>query len=163
MLKKSLEDYRPNAAGSIIDEYERAFFEIKSILQNISEEDYTRISDAETKNEDCRSIETMMNHVVRSGYFYANYIRESLSMKIQPVGEMKISHAEICNEIDKMLAYTLEIFEGRWKEMDEQLGKVFINSRWGITYNIDQMLEHAIVHVLRHRRQIEKFLLTFQD
>jgi hypothetical protein len=25
--------------------------------------------------------------------------------------------------------------------------------------NLEQLLEHAIVHLLRHRRQIEKFLL----
>ncbi len=158
-MKKSLEDYRPNATGSILDEYERAFFEIKSILQDISENEYKRIVDAKTENLDCRSIETMMNHVVRSGYFYSNYIRESLLIETKPVEEFKILHAEIGDEIDKMFAYTLEIFDGRWKEMDEQLGKVFINARWGITYNIDQMLEHAIVHALRHRRMIEKYLL----
>ncbi len=25
--------------------------------------------------------------------------------------------------------------------------------------NLEQLLEHAIVHILRHRRQIEKFML----
>lgn len=32
-----------------------------------------------------------------------------------------------------------------------------INVRWGQQYDIEQLFEHAIVHVLRHRRQIEKF------
>jgi hypothetical protein len=26
-------------------------------------------------------------------------------------------------------------------------------------HNLEQLLEHAIVHLLRHRRQIEKFML----
>jgi hypothetical protein len=29
---------------------------------------------------------------------------------------------------------------------------------WGQHYDIEQMMEHAIVHVLRHRRQVEKFV-----
>jgi uncharacterized damage-inducible protein DinB len=33
-----------------------------------------------------------------------------------------------------------------------------IRSGWGVTYDAEQLLEHAIVHVLRHRRQIEKFI-----
>jgi hypothetical protein len=33
-----------------------------------------------------------------------------------------------------------------------------IEARWGPRYDLEQLLEHAIVHVLRHRRQIDKFL-----
>jgi len=29
--------------------------------------------------------------------------------------------------------------------------------RWGPQYDLEQLLEHAVVHILRHRRQIEKF------
>jgi hypothetical protein len=57
-----------------------------------------------------------------------------------------------------MLAYTAETLEGRWEYSDEQVGAVRINSRWGVQYDMEQMLEHAIVHILRHRRQIERFL-----
>lgn len=162
LLKKTLDDYRKGAAGSLMDEYERAAFELKFIVQNTGEEDYTRIADAETKNEDCRSIQTIMNHVVRSGYAYANYIRKPLSMNVLPIENKQIAHTEIGDEIDKMLAYTIEIFDGRWKMTDEQMTNTTI-SRWGGVYNIEQMIEHAIVHALRHRRQIEKFLLKFKN
>jgi hypothetical protein len=33
-----------------------------------------------------------------------------------------------------------------------------ILTHWGQVYDIDQMMEHAIVHVLKHRRQIQRFL-----
>jgi hypothetical protein len=35
---------------------------------------------------------------------------------------------------------------------------VQIPARWGPVYDLEQLLEHMIVHVLRHRRQIERFL-----
>jgi hypothetical protein len=41
---------------------------------------------------------------------------------------------------------------------DEEISATVINSGWGVTYDAEQLLEHAIVHVLRHRRQIEKFI-----
>lgn len=162
-IKKSLEDYRPGAVGSLVDEYERAALELKSVLQAVGEADYARIADAETENEDCRSIRTIMSHVVRAGYGYANYIRAALSMNAAPVAHRQIERGEILGAIDEMLAYTVEIFDGRWQALDEEMISVPINTRWGVIYNIDQLLEHAIVHVLRHRRQIEKFLLKFKN
>jgi len=154
--------YRKGAVGALMDEYERAAFELKSILQKTSEEDYTRIADAETKNEDCRSIQTIMNHVVRSGYGYANYIREKLSMNALRVENKQIACGQIGDEIDKMLAYTIETFDGNWELSDEEMNKIVIKSAENFTETLEQLLEHAIVHILRHRRQIDKFLLKFE-
>jgi hypothetical protein len=40
----------------------------------------------------------------------------------------------------------------------EEMASIRIAARWGPTYDLEQLLEHAIVHVLRHRRQIERLL-----
>jgi len=161
LLKKTLDDYRKGAVGSLVDEYERAAFELKSILQNVGERDYTRIADAETKNEDCRSIQTVMNHVVRAGYGYADYIREQFSMKVEPFENRWFAYREIGEEIDKMLAYTIETFDGNWELSDKEMNEIVIHSAENFTETLEQLLEHAIVHILRHRRQIDKFLLKF--
>jgi hypothetical protein len=42
---------------------------------------------------------------------------------------------------------------------NEQLLAQKVLVRWGQRYDIEQLFEHAIVHVLRHKRQIERFLL----
>ena len=34
---------------------------------------------------------------------------------------------------------------------------------WGQLYDVEQIFEHAIVHILRHRRQIERFLLKLRS
>lgn len=162
LLKKTLADYRKGAAGSMIDEYERALGELKALLSEAGAEDYSRIVDAETRDEDCRSIETIMDHVVGSGYAYAGYLREALSMNSEPRERKRIDRAEIGGELDKMLAYTTEIFEGRWETVDDETSNIQIKTRWGGTYDLESLLEHAIVHVLRHRRQIEKFLIILK-
>ena len=38
-----------------------------------------------------------------------------------------------------------------------------IKTRWGQLYDVDQLFEHAIVHVLRHRRQIERFIVKLKE
>ena len=108
-----------------MDEYERAAFELKTLVENVSEEDYTRIADAETKDADCHSIQTMMNHVVHAGYGYANAIRRKFSMPHEPLGDERpqISQAEIGAEIDKVLAYTVETLDGRWEMSYEEMNK----------------------------------------
>lgn len=156
---KTLEDYRRGAIGALMDEYERAAFELKSVLQAIGESDYARVADARTENENCRSVQTIASHVVRAGYGYANYLREQFSMSVAPVEDKLIALGEIEGEIDKMLACTIETLDGRWEMAREEMTNAVIKARWGVTYDIEQLLEHAIVHVLRHRRQIEKFTI----
>ena len=41
---------------------------------------------------------------------------------------------------------------------DAELAPATYKSRWGEDYNIEQMLEHAIVHPMRHRIQLERLL-----
>ena len=157
---KKLEDYRKGAIGSILDEYEKALSELKFIIENVSEENYSRIVAGES--EHCCAIQIIMNHVVRAGYGYSKYIRDALSMNANSVEDKQIPQTEIGAEIDKMFADTAAIFESERSITDEEMETIFFKTRWCESYNIDQLLEHAIVHVLRHRRQIQKFLLKFQ-
>lgn len=160
-LKKNLEAYRIGAIGSLMDEYEKALFELKTVLRKVNESDYSRI--VEGQDEHCRSIQVIMNHVVAAGRRYSNYIRDAISMGSVAVVERQIGQTEIANELDKMFAYTLEVFSSERQITSEEMQSVYFKSRWEIPYNIEQMLEHAIVHTLRHRRQIEKFLLQFES
>lgn len=58
-----------------------------------------------------------------------------------------------------MFNYTVQLFEDypdlAVEELDNQQ-KIMV--RWGQLYDVEQLMEHAIVHVLRHRRQVESFL-----
>ena len=41
---------------------------------------------------------------------------------------------------------------------DAELASTTYKSRWGEAYNIEQMLEHAVVHPMRHRIQLERLM-----
>ncbi|HVE56332.1 MAG TPA: hypothetical protein VNB22_05845, partial [Pyrinomonadaceae bacterium] len=139
-MEKRLEEYRKGAIGSLLDEYEKALDELKSVLQTVGAGDYARVAPGE--DEHCRSIQIIMNHVVRAGYGYSKYIRDALSINALPVEDRHIPQAEINGELDEMFAYTAAIFEGERSVTDEEMETVFFKTRWGVNYNIDQLFEH---------------------
>ena len=146
----------------MMDEYERAAEELKSVIGRVSEEDFNRIVDSETKDEDCRSIQTIINHVVGAGYGYADSIRESFGISSSCPKSVPVQNQEAAEKIDAMLVYTAQTLEGKWVMTDEEIQAVSIKTRWDAIYDLEQLLEHAIVHILRHRRQIERFLLKME-
>ncbi|HEY3381185.1 MAG TPA: hypothetical protein VGK32_05410 [Vicinamibacterales bacterium] len=46
---------------------------------------------------------------------------------------------------------------------DDELSPAIYKSRWGEDYNIEQMLEHAVVHPMRHRIQLERLMAQQTD
>lgn len=141
-----------------MDEYERAASELNSLVGRIHEDDFVRIVDAQTKDDDCRSVQTIMSHVVRAGYGYADSIREQFAIASKRPESKLLSRQESLEQLEAALLYTVQTLEGRWEMSDEESSAISIKSRWGAVYDLEGLLEHAIVHILRHRRQIEKFI-----
>lgn len=153
--------YREGSVGALMDEYERAAENLKEVIKTITIKEYVAIVDNETKDPDCKSVQTIMNHVVRAGYGYANYIRKQFG---DPWTERKENYEldtpiSACLELDNMLFYTVDTLKNKWEMTFEDAVKYKIKTLWGQDYDFEQLLEHAIVHILRHRRQIEKFLI----
>jgi len=149
--------YRKGAVGAMMDEYERAAAEFRGTVAGLTEEQYMQIVDAETANENCRSAQTIMSHVVAAGYGYADYIRDVFSTIKHSPQRRLLAHEESLKEFDSMLAYTEATLDGKWEMPEDQIEAVSMTVHWGPTYDLEQLLEHAIVHILRHRRQIDNW------
>ena len=150
--------YRKGPIGALMDEYERAASELRRLVEQIPEDDAVRIVDSLTTDEACRSIQTIMSHVVNAGYGYADYLREVFSIPSTRPPKGLLSRQESLDQLDAMLEYTAQTLEGRWEMSDEEIMNTVIRSGWGVRYDVEQLLEHAVVHILRHRRQIERFI-----
>jgi hypothetical protein len=150
--------YRQGPVGALMDEYERASEELIRVLEGISDEEFERIRDTTTQDDDCRSIQTIMRHVIRAGYGYAGYMRTY--WKKEPVSrwDEPVRRGDTAPEMRKMLGYMVETLDGHGDMSDQECSDMKMAVRWGPTYDFEQLFEHAIVHVLRHRRQIDRFL-----
>jgi len=160
-----MKKYRDNGAiGALLDEYEKAVTELRDLLESITDTELMIVVDPTTKDPDCQSIQTILTHVVRAGYTYAIYVRkaqgEALDFRERlPLNSIK----EYQKELQIMFQYNEYLFieyPNLPLETFEQKDKML--TAWNQHYDIEQLFEHAIVHILRHRRQIERFLIILR-
>ncbi len=148
--------------GAILDEMKKASEEFISVIQKIPQPDFIKIVDSQTTDEDCRSIQTICRHVVRSGYGYADYILSALNIPTDSpnVNKMEIESPDVVVvELRRMIDYNLKhLYEMNREIIEEKMFVIKFITRWGEEFNFEQILEHAIVHILRHRRQVERFI-----
>src|SRR5215813_1456426 len=101
-----MKTYRKGPLGALMDEYERASSDLKLVLRDISEDDFTTIIDTQTEDESCRSVQTIMTHVVRAGYGYADYIRDQFGISKASPSSTLVSYQDVEQQVDAMLDYT---------------------------------------------------------
>lgn len=150
---------RQGAIGALLDEYEKAIKELQNVIDDVSPNNLATVVDHTTTDANCRSIQSILAHVVSSGFSYAGYICEL--KKLQPQRKEKALCSDVKEyhgDLDEVFKFTCDTFtnitESELEEPDEAKK---MKTSWGQLYDIEQIMEHAIVHILRHRRQIERF------
>lgn len=147
-----------NTIKAILNEYTNTFSALEKIVKGIDANTLVHIFDKETKDIDCASIQNILEHVCSSGYFYIEMIQEFKKLPIEK-GNKKLryfSSSEYIHEFKKVIQFT----ENTLLQLDDKDfgNSENLNTSWGQKYDLEQLMEHAIVHVMRHRWQIEKFL-----
>jgi uncharacterized damage-inducible protein DinB len=150
---------RQGAIGALLDEYERSIEHLKSVITTIPDQALTVIADPHTKDENCKSVQTVLSHVVHSGYSYATTIyNQKGHNKTRRDKVFHLTVAEYLEDLKNAFKFTEEVLSEFSDEDVEQLDNALkMKTGWGQLYDIEQLMEHAIVHILRHRRQLEKF------
>jgi uncharacterized damage-inducible protein DinB len=160
-----IEKTNQNAVHALLAEYKKAINELQYVIQDISETDLVFVIDNETQNPDCKSIQTILSHVISSGYSYCIYIQNSKNINNKrPDKVNRTSMVEYTKDLDDVLEFTNNTLATLSdNDLEEQDNTKKIITSWGQIYDIEQLMEHAIVHVLRHRRQIEKFKIVLSN
>jgi uncharacterized damage-inducible protein DinB len=149
---------RSGALAALVDEYERALGALRVLLGTISDPAFELTRDRDTRDADCRSVQTVIAHVTSSGYGYADMIRSTLGADSTRPALGLSSRAASIDDLAALVPYLEETLRDHWAMTYDEMASIRMPARWGPTYDLEQLLEHAIVHVLRHRRQIEGFL-----
>ncbi len=153
------------AKGALLDEYERAINDLKKVVSEVQLQELMAIVDAEADDPDCKSIQTVLTHVVRSAFGYATSIRKHYGETIDYwLGKTRDTTIEYAADLDAAFAFTEQTFESHPDiQLESYETDQKMRVRWGQLYDVEQIMEHAIVHILRHRRQIERFLLKLRE
>jgi len=151
--------YRPGAVGALLDIYEQAIADFKKIIEDLPDDALTIIIDAKTADENCKSFQAILSHVVHAGYGYATGIHNLKGNNLnRPDKIFHSTTSEYLQDLAGVFTFTENVFkEIKDTDLEQFDNALKIKTGWGQWYDIEQMMEHAIVHILRHKRQIEKF------
>lgn len=154
---------QPKLKGNVqalLDEYKKVIGELLEVIKVINDETLPNIVDPLTDDPDCKSIQKILTHVVQAGFNYTVYFENYIGNKTSFFSlSDNVSVKEYIEQLYQMYVYcenffkknpTLEIIE------KDPTKKILV--KWGQQFDIEQLMEHAIVHILRHRRQIEKYI-----
>ena len=147
--------YNYNGARAMVALQEQ---HLKSFLEIWRKSKESKITLPETDDKDYESLETLLVHVLRAARGYMTWICEKLNLpdpKIDPFPNSE----EVEQKADTYLVHLIE----RWRiPLIEIPEKLFFDraytSRWDANYCIDAMLEHAVMHPIRHEYQLSNLL-----
>lgn len=151
------------ARGALLSEYKRAIGELKDVVKDVGPGLLAAVLDKDTNDQNCRSVQSILSHVVHAGYGYAIKIESLKSLQYtRPKKAIYDSIIPYVEDIDSMLHYTARVLDKfKDEDLEEYINEKKIQTEWGQCYDIEQMMEHAIVHILRHRRQLEELLSRY--
>ena len=151
-------NYKKGPIPALLNVYKNVITGFITFLKTISNEQYVFIVDNETSDKDCRSIQTIISHIVNSGYGYAHYIRGAIGVdSVRP--EYRIIEAgEIEKSLNDIYKYMEDTFIDKEISYDEIDKKIVLTPWNDDLYSIESILEHAVVHILRHKIQVERFI-----
>ena len=149
-------EFRSRAVRSLVQLHDR---ELRSFLATWRRFVAAGLPMPEARGDaDYESPERLVAHVQASARSYLLWIGEVLA---EPYPDLELIRdpAVIVPRLDAFMEETLAGWERHLAPLEDgQLGPSLYLCRWGEPYMIDQMLEHAVVHPMRHRIQLERIM-----
>lgn len=153
---------RPGLAGpfgALMDEYARAAEDFCRAVESVPVTTFTHESSGVDPNT--TSVRALCAHAVSAAYRYADYIRRARALPFVDRYELDPRSIGAPGEVRVLLReaihYTEEALDGLYDAPEETVAALTFRVRWGPVYDPEMILEHGIVHLLRHRRQLERW------
>ena len=151
---RDLSNYRYRGARALVLLHEKA---LRELLPAWLRAKAARVNLPSTQDADYASLETLLHHGLRAARGYMTWLCEKLGLPdpgINPAPEASRVEQEAESYMEHLLA--------RWRlplaEVEEARFQSIHKSRWGEDMSLEGMLEHAVMHPLRHRFQLEELM-----
>ncbi len=112
----------------------------------------------ETDDPSYASRETLLVHVAACAAGYLVWIQEQRGLA-PPDLDRRPDPEGFGRRVDGYVDEVLAAWDVHLRDLTEaDSDRPAYETRWGVPYCIDAMLEHAVMHPLRHRHQLERLL-----
>jgi hypothetical protein len=145
--------------GALMDEYARAAGDFCRVVEGFDSARFltTRASD----NPSTVSPQAICAHVCGAAYRYAHYIRRAQRVDFVDRYEVESSRLSAPKDVRPLLTeaiiFTEATVEPLLRATEKEIQALSFTVRWGPQYDPEMILEHAVCHLLRHRRQLERW------
>jgi len=156
MPAAELTGYRYRGARALVLLHDRGMREFPCVWRQAME---AGISLPVTADPDYASLPALLFHVLRASRGYLTWLCEKLGLP-DPGVDAPPGLDRVGQDADLYLSHLLE----RWRTPlagveEKRFGEIY-TSRWGENLSCEAMLEHAVVHPMRHRFQLEELMET---
>ena len=143
------------AFDACLDEYRRAAKEFCDVVERFAPAAFA----AERPSDDPDTVSPLAicRHVVGAAHGYARYLRKAQGLALGIFEARVKAQGDVRPALDAEIRLTEESVAPMRRLPGDEVLKVEFKVSWGPVYNPEILLEHAICHLLRHRRQIERW------
>jgi hypothetical protein len=149
-----LEGYRYRGARALVLLHER---ELRDFVATWRRAVAWGVTLPATDDPDCASADAMARHVLSAAGRYMIWLTRKLGLPDPRIDEAPPLE-EIEERADAYLEHVLECWRELLRDVPEARFAEVHRSNWGEDFTLESMLEHAVVHPMRHALQLEELM-----
>jgi len=150
----NLANYRCRGARALVLLHEKALRALLPVWRRAKAAD---VQLPRTKDPNYASLESLLHHALGAARGYMTWLCENLGLP-----DPGIDPAPEASSVEQAAERYIEHLVGRWRlplaDVEEARLEAIHKTRWGEEMSLEGMLEHAVVHPMRHRFQLEELL-----
>jgi hypothetical protein len=150
---------RPGPFGALMDEAARAAIDLCRVAESFSVADFAATRAMPDGKQ--LSPQKICIHIVRAATAFSDDIRKARGMEVRTPSKVTPEMLADPKRLRVMLAdafrYTEGALEGLYDADYTVYSQVKFTVSWGVVYDAEMLLEHGVCHLLRHRRQLERW------
>lgn len=145
--------------GALMDEYARAAEDFCRVVEAFEPPRF--VAERASDNPNTVSPHAICAHACGAAHRYAHYIRKAMGVDFVERYDMDPSRIRSPHDVRGLLAEGITFTEATvaplLRSTQKEIEALSFTVRWGPRYDPEMILEHAVCHLLRHRRQLERW------
>jgi hypothetical protein len=145
------EGYRHGGTRALVELHDR---HLRSFVEAWKRAARDGVALPPTDDPDCATLPALLRHVLGSARGYMVWACGCLELPDPAIDALP---GDLEEHPDAYVDHLLERWDGPLRDLDPRTAELSsFPSRWGPPYCIDAMLEHAVMHALRHEAQLAR-------
>ncbi|MEO8231078.1 MAG: hypothetical protein ABI638_02265 [Ignavibacteriota bacterium] len=147
--------YKYNGAKALVNLHE---IHLRNFYETWKEAKRLNVNLPQTDDPYYKSLDTLLYHLLRSSRGYMNWMCKQLNLPDPQIDEAPLPEI-VVEQAENYIEYLLNKWKYPLKDVPpEKFEDKVYKSNWDVDYCIDAMLEHAVMHPIRHEFQLKNLL-----